>query len=120
MPEGDIDSVLNAWLVFPLDWQPAYKVLRSKSEAGGLPITRLKTANPTYSGTLTAVFRTEAASNAFMGFFNTQKGGRTSFTWKEPVSETMFTCKFAGDTPGYSKEGPERWVYQFSLIGVET
>jgi len=117
---ADIDSVLNDWLVFPLDWQPSYNVLQSKSEAGGLPITRLKTLNPTYSGRLTAVFRTKADSDNFMAFFNAKKGGRTSFTWTEPVSQTVYTCKFSASTPGYSNEGPERWIYQFSLIGVAT
>ena len=76
-----------------------------KETDGGYVVTRARyTRAPRKTFTTGFTGISQADKAAFMAFWDSKKGGADYFTWKDPVTNTVYTVRFAG-TPEFKYEG---------------
>lgn len=115
---ASIDSYINDYILESgFTFEPVIRAASTDTEDGAaLPVTRRLHATPTYRGTLTVSFPSRALADSFLSFW--QANRHLTFTWTNPDDGQVYTCKFVNDAPGYTRQGPEQFVYQFDIVGV--
>lgn len=91
-----------------------------KETDGGYTITRARyTRAPRKTFTTGFSSVSQADKAIFEAFWETKKGGSDSFTWKDPITNTTYTVRFAGQ-PEYRYVGMgNAYLWDITSINLE-